>query len=275
MKRISNNSEFIFHLQRIQNNIIGFFNGYREYIFDEISFIFGYKSEEYLQLKLEEIFNTKGEDTYFVNSTYTYIKNFKDTFTKFNSKNLCTRMQDNFFNSEDECLNYLEGQIKYGYQITSFTLVDLIRIGINFIKYYFKNEIDIVGNLTEYGIYDYKNISNNQRFRLYLFNNDTSHSKLNILFAHTLLPYFIDIVNITSIAIIETANNSDSLFYIYMICYISINVILFMAVWLPFIKNMNSVIYNAKKILGIIPIHILSSLGNIKKILNLEKSKNI
>ena len=59
-----------------------------------------------------------------------------------------------------------------------------------------------------------------------------------------------------------------------MICYISINAILFLVIWLPFIKNMNSDIYNAKKILGIIPIHILTTLGNIKKILNLEKNKN-
>lgn len=29
IKRISNNSEFIFHLQRIQNSIIDFFIGYR------------------------------------------------------------------------------------------------------------------------------------------------------------------------------------------------------------------------------------------------------
>lgn len=49
-----------------------------------------------MKLKLEEIFNTKGEDTYFVNTTYTYINNFKDIFTEFNSKNLCTIMQDNF-----------------------------------------------------------------------------------------------------------------------------------------------------------------------------------
>ena len=60
-----------------------------------------------------------------------------------------------------------------------------------------------------------------------------------------------------------------------MIGYTSLNTILFLVVWIPFIKNMNSVIYNAKKILGIIPIHILSSLSNIKKILNLEKIKNL
>ena len=274
INNISRNSQFIFHLQRIQNNVIDYFNGYREYIFDENTIIYGYKSENYLERKLEEIFTTKGNDTYIVNSTYSYIKNFKDTFMKFNSDSLCSRMEENYFNSEEECLDHLEGQIRYGYQIASFTLVDLIRIGINYIKFYFYKEMNIAGNLVEYGINDYKDIKENQTFRLYLFNNDTLHSKLNVLFVHALLPFYINIVNITSYAIFIAVDNSDSLFYIYMICYITINLLVFILAWIPFIKKMNSVIYNAKKILGIIPIHILSSLANIKKILNIEKSKN-
>ena len=51
MEEISRNSEFIFHMQRIQNNVIDFFNSYREYLFDENTIIFGYKSEDYLDLK--------------------------------------------------------------------------------------------------------------------------------------------------------------------------------------------------------------------------------
>ena len=267
-------SQFIFHLQRIQNTPIDFFNGYREFIFDENSIIYGNKSDDYLEMKLEEIFATKGNDFYFANSTYSNIKNFKNTFLKFNSDSLCSRMEESFFNSEEECLNYLQGQIRYGYQISSFTFIDLIRIGITFIKYYFDKNMNIGGNLTEYGINDYEDIEKeNKTFRLFLFNNDTTHSKINILFVHALLPYYINIVNISSNAIIEETNYLDSNFFIYMICYISINSVLFLFVWIPFIKNMNSVIYNAKKVLGIIPIHILSTLNNIKKILNLEKSK--
>ena len=274
MKDVSRNSKFIFHLQRIQNNIIDFFNGYREFIFDKNSIINGHKSEDYLQLKLEDIFATKGNDTFIVNSTYRYIKNFKRSFEKFNSDSLCSRTDDNYFKSEEECLNYLEGQIKYGYQITSFALIEFIKIGINMINYYFEKEMDIAGNLTEYGIDEYKDINENQTFRLFLFNNETTHSKLNILFVHTLLPFYSNIINITSNAIIGDSSNADSLFLLYMICFISINTVLFLIVWIPFIKNMNSIIYNAKKILGIIPIHILSTLSNIKKILNMEKVKN-
>ena len=110
---------------------------------------------------------------------------------------------------------------------------------------------------------------------LYLFNNDSTHNDINVLFAQTLLPFYIEMINITSIAITTIVNNSYSTYIIYMISYISLNVILFLTVGIPFIKRMNSVIYKAKKILGIIPIHILSTLNNIKKILNIEKSKTI
>ena len=274
MQKILKYSQFIFHLQRLQNDPIDFFNGYREYLFDENTMIYGYNSEKYLQIKLEQIFGTKGVDTFFINSSYTDINNFKDTYIDFNKESLCSRNGNNYFSSEEECLNFLEGQIKYGYQVTSFTLIELIGWGINFIKYYFDVYMDIVGNLTEYGIKEYDELKSNQKFRLYLFNNDTSHSDINILFVNTLLPYYTDIVNITSIAIIKAVDNSNTLYLIFMICYLSLNSLLFLSVWLPFIKNMNSVIYNAKKILGIIPIQILSTLSNIKKILNLEKNKN-
>ena len=91
-------------------------------------------------------------------------------------------MEQNFFESEEDCLNFLQGQIKYGYQIAYFTLIDLIRMGINFIKYYFYVNLTIIGNLTEYGIKDYEEIEKEEeKFRIYLFNNETTHSNINIL----------------------------------------------------------------------------------------------
>jgi len=271
---ISAHAKFIFHLQRIQNNVIDYFNVYREFLFDQNCFIYGYNVEEYFTIKLEEIFNTKGNDTYLI-SFDNYIKKYKEVYIKFSNYSLCSRNKNNFFNSEEECENFLQGQIKYGYQVASFTLIDLIIIGFNYVKYYFEVEKSIVGNLTEYGINDYENVTDNQFFRLYLFNNDSTHSNINILFSQTLLPFYIEIINMTSIAITSDVSNSYSIYIIYMISYISLNIILFLIVGIPFIKNMNSVIYKAKKILGIIPIHILSTLTNIKKILNIEKSRYI
>ena len=275
MKKILKDSKFIFHLQRLQNNAIDLFNGYREFIFDENSAIYGNNVELYLQNKLDELFGTKGIDTFYVNSIYNEVINIKNMDIDFLDGNLCKRIDDSYFKSEDECLNFLEGQIQYGYEISYSFLIDFVGNGIYLIKYYFDEVINFVFNLTKYGYEEYRKLdAENEKFRLYLFNNDTVHSNINILFAHVLLPYYLDIVNYTSTDIINSIINSNTFYLVYMICYISLNAILFLIVWIPFINNMNSLIYNAKKILGIIPIHILSTLSNIKKILNIEKNKN-
>ena len=147
-------------------------------------------------------------------------------------------------------------------------------MGSNFIKYYFEKEISIVGNLTEYGITEYKNISDNQKFRLYLFNNNATHDNINVIFYHLLLPYYYDIISETSTYIINNTNNAQSLYLIIMICYVSITIVFALSMWVPFIVEMNFLLNNSKKILRIIPIHILSTLTNIKKILNLQKTKS-
>ncbi len=201
---------------------------------------------------------------------YSKIKNYKKKYEEFNEKSLCSRMEGDRFANEYECEHFLDGQISYGYGITSYTLLDLTRMGFNFVKYYYLDENNVVGNLSRYGKDEY-DIKENETFRLQMFNNNTIHTNLNVIFLHTLLPFYLGILNLTSNSIQEAVENVDSPFLIIMICYIVLNVILFFFIWIPFIKNMNSIIYNAKKILGIIPIHILSTLSNINRILDLKK----
>ena len=274
MNDILRNCIFMFHLQRKNNNIFELINIYREYLFDPNSIVFDLHSLIYLQIKEEEIFKTKGNDSFILESTYNLVNHYKDVYIEFNNKTLCSRRTGDYFITEEDCLNFLQGQIKYGYEIAYYTLSDLIRLGKNMVEYFINESMDIVGNLTEFGRKNYDEFLDNQTFRLYLFNNETIHRDLNVLFAQSLLPYITEIINITSNIIIKNVDNSDSKYYIYMIFFILLNLIIYLFVWLPFIKNMNSVIYNAKKILGIIPIQVLTSIVNIKKILNLEKNKD-
>ena len=140
----------------------------------------------------------------------------------------------------------------------------------NCVKYFYIDENNITEKLSKYEKEEYE-IKDNETFRLELFNNDTIHTNLNIIFLHALLPFYLGILNLTTSSIEEAVANVDSPYLIIMICNIVINTILFLCIWIPFIKNMNSIIYNAKKILGIIPIHILATLSNIKRILELKK----
>ena len=269
-KDANNYAIFLFHLQRIQNNRMEIFNAYREYLFDNNSLINGEDVETYIKLKSEEIYSTKGNDSYIINTMYDKIKNYKSKYEKFNEENLCSRMEGDFFENEEQCEHFLDEQISYGYGITSYSLLDLSRMGFNFVKYYYLENKNITGNLSEYGKYEYI-IKDNETFRLEMFNNDTIHTNLNIIFLHTLLPFYVGILNITSYSIKDAVENVDNPYLIIMVCYTVINVVLFVCIWIPFTKNMHSIIYNAKKILGIIPIHILCTLSNIKKILELKK----
>ena len=268
-KNVTNYCTFLFHLQRVMNNYMEFYNGFREYLFDSDSTVNNQNCKTFIQTKSAEIFSTRGNDSYIINTMYDKIKNFKKKYEEFSSQSLCSRREGDFFEDEEDCENFLDGQIKYGYGITSYTLLDLTRMGFNYVKYFYLQDKNIVGNLSEFGKYEYT-IRDNETFRLEMFNNNTIHTNLNIIFLHTLFPYYTGIVNLTSIAIQEAVENVDDVYIILTICYIVFNIILFLTIWVPFIKNMNSVVYNAKKILGIIPIHILSTLSNINKILDLK-----
>jgi hypothetical protein len=243
-------------------------------MFDPNSIIFGYNSLDYLLIKDKEIFSLNGKDNFLLETTYSLINQYEDIYNEFKKQNLCAWSSGNSFNNEDECLNFLSGQMNYGYEVASFALHDLIFTGKNIIEYFMKENLDIVGNLSEFGKNNYDDILENQVFRLSLFNNNTIHSDLNVLFTQSLLPYITNLINDTSNFIIDSFENSDSNYYIYLVCYILFNLFIYLIVWIPFIKNMNSVIYNSKKILGIIPIHVLTTLVNIKKILNLEREKD-
>jgi hypothetical protein len=102
MHKILKDSKFIFHLQRLQNNAIDIFNGYREFIFDENTMIYRQNSEAFIQNKLDDIFATKGTDTFYVynevinigvdsENSYKYCENNKGNRNKRKNKTKGTR----------------------------------------------------------------------------------------------------------------------------------------------------------------------------------------
>ena len=68
----------------------------------------------------------------------------------------------------------------------------------------------------------------------------------------------------------DSIKNKQVTYIIYFTCLLIVITILFIVYWLPMIKNMNITIYKTKKMLSIIPIHILSSQENINGLLNIE-----
>ena len=146
-------------------------------LFDSANVIDGKLCDAFIQNKSEDIYGNMGNDSYIINTMYDKIKNFKKVYEDFNKQSLCSRREGDTFKTIEECENFLDGQISYGYEITSYALLDLTRMGFNYVKYYYLDDMNVTGNLSDYGKYEYI-IKDNETFRLEMFNNDTIHTNL-------------------------------------------------------------------------------------------------
>ena len=173
----------------------------------------------------------------------------------------------------------MQGISNYGLSVVHTSITEEIRIYKNRINELLSNH-SIVGNLTLYGSKywneeDIINRFNNQNntvlyYRLYLFNDKLFHKDLNILFINAIYPYIDEERKMTVESINDSIKNKQVTYIIYFTCLLIVITILFIVYWLPMIKNMNIIIYKTKKMLSIIPIHILSSQENINGLLNIE-----
>jgi hypothetical protein len=272
-------STYNYHLQRFHNGMIEIINGYREFLFDQNSVINGTIINNYINIKLNEIYSIKFEDNICFNEYRGKMPDLLKEYSKFNNQTLCSRINEDYFKSENECELQMGGITTYGISTLHITLTEEIRIYKNIINQLL-NSGSIIGNLTLYGsknwsadeiINELENAKISPSFyRLYLFNNNSYHKEINILFINSLYPYIEEDRKINKDSINNRIKNKEIKYIVYFIFIIAVITLLFLIFWLPMIKKMNSIIYEAKKILSIIPIHILASQDNIYNLLNIE-----
>ena len=279
--RISEYALYICKLSEYHNDIIGLFNGYREFLFDQNTMINGKISNDYINDKINEIYLKKFDDIVIFNKYSKNIPNFLQKYKKLNEKNPCSILRNNlYFNSEEDCLIYMYGIASYGSSIIHTSMTEEIRIYKNIVNMLLNNNL-IKGNLTLYGsIYwsdeniknelKNSNDSNNIYFRVYLFNNNSFHRDLNIIFINLVYPLLDDEREVTVDSINNAIKNKEITYIIFFICLLIVITLSFLFFWMPMIKRMNNTIYKTKKMLSIIPIHILASQENISGLLNLE-----
>jgi hypothetical protein len=284
-------SEYVlynYHLQNHHINIIEIINAYREFLFDNNTFINGTKVNDYIDNKLNDIYSTKFYDNIIFNRYRKEIPGFLDIYDEFHSHTLCSRRNEAYFSSDEECQHHMQGISTYGFSVAHTSITEEIRIYKNMVNQLLLNN-SIIGNLTLYGskIWSDKNIideldesgENGKRvyYRLYLFNNESFHKDINILYANAIYPYIDEERIITIKAINDSLKNKERTYIIFLVSFFVVVTLLFFVYWIPLIKNMNASIYKTKKILSIIPLHILASQSNINKLLNIcgEKSKLI
>ena len=265
------NSNFSIYLNNFHSNILELFNAYREFIFDNKTDIQYMKASDFLNFKIGIAYTHIPRE---IKTLTNFINSFKDKELKqFFGRDLCSFYFTDYFNTPEECKVKYSYLIQYNFEIVSLYFFQLLRNIINTLKYKLETEL-IVGELGMYEVDKWKtwgeDYPEGQKviFRLDLFNNDTLHSEMNILFVNILWPFLDDLRKqiLNSLKI-----EGDEYYFILYFCFI---------IGLTFVVNflfvllraqyLNISIYKTKNLLLLIPMKILASQGNIKNLLNLN-----
>ena len=210
-------------MSNFHSNIITQFNIYREYIFDNKTNIKDITPFEFL-VKLElDSYNKISDQIIYIDN---FIKdNLKadDELIQFYSKDLCSFYITDYFDSEEKCKNKFSYIIDYDFIILFTNFLQNLRNLKNLVKNKFETE-NIIGRLDieedqndkgdnfqgfdgpdeefgnpndEFGDFNHElEDFNNQNeesdkestFKLDLFNNETLHSEINLIYINIFLP---------------------------------------------------------------------------------------
>ena len=264
-------SLFYIKKQYIQLGVINFYNVYREFLFDENSMISDMTPLDYLIDIEKQGHSLLTGNIKFIeaNINKVYAKNTNRS----EIRNLCSYYKNDFFDSTVECSDKIGLISNYDFNTLLINFIDEININKNVMRYKLKHQ-NILGNLTNYNISDYIIILNtmgdNDIFRLDLFNNETLHGKLNIIFFSIILPYIQeDKQEISKILIIDNIEY----FLLSLSCLIGLILALaFFCYFIPIINYVNSIIYKTKNMLSIIPLSILSYQNDVLILLGISNN---
>jgi hypothetical protein len=276
--KISRNSIIItklwFNLQDYHLEVVNMFNSYREYLFDNQSFIDDMIVWDYIVLSERKELTSITQNKKFIEENYRKLVNVKQNEHLSYNDDLCAFYINDFFDSSSMCSEVIGLITKYDIYHLVFYFLEEIKIKKNIVKYKLKYE-NIVGNLTEYKYLDYlgdenipKKGSYNNLFRLNLFNDDEIHSHLNVIFFSIILPFIQD--NKKRDFSNFSIDKVDK--FLILVCFIFISILsfLFFFHFLPVINYINNIIYKTKNMLSIIPLSILSTHNGVKELFNLS-----
>ena len=269
------------HLSNIE-----YFNIYREYLFDDKSISNGELSFDFLNKFEKTNFLESREDSKKITSNSHLIVP-KAKSGNLTPKNLCAYYINDYFDSSYECEEKIGLISTYNFKELAFYFSEEIKIAKNIAKYKFQNEV-ILGDLASYNFTEFNEYISiigedtsynddeeysgdfNTTFRLDLFNNETLHKKLNVIFFTIILPFIQD--NLILFNSSEINRGEMTLITFNISFYISVTLV-YIFYFIPVIKYINNNIYKTKNMLSIIPLNVLSSQKGVLKLLNISPKK--
>jgi hypothetical protein len=253
LNKIEIMGNYIYHQQHLHNNFINLVNAYREFIFNNGSYMHNLPIYEFLIKAEKEIYLTHIQDIIFIEGNCVNINGLCNLFSKFQKNLLCFSNENN-----NECDNYLQVITSLGfYNFISYWLEE-IRFKRNYVSL-----IDSINRTINFWNDDQNRI-------LDLFNLQDVHYEINYLFNQIVLSSIEEERNMTLDNIIQNISSNKRVYIILLLIYFLLILVLYMLYWRPIINNITLLIYKTKNILTIIPVEILAEQTNIKSLLNIS-----
>ena len=256
------------------------FNALREVYFDMNQKIKNIKADDFLNNELDEVYKRRKKNLIIINKYKDKLPNdFGEKYNKLLKKHPCEFRSDNYFLNEEECLNFMSNSTSYGMNILISYFIEEIRFFKKLFLVYTSLEVGL-NNLTLTGTNKGKSLWPIKEPELSKYSkNDPIHffnmeymKNMNIMISNIIFNYDNNLTFLMKNCIIDFLKTTKIPYLIMMIGYLSLCFISFLFIWLPFLNNLNSLIYKTKKMLSIIPKEVLASIENIEKLLDLNKN---
>ena len=271
-------SRYFYKVQNFHSKMIDIFIAYRQYIFDDSIIIYNMLPFDYLEKTEKDSYETLSDDVEFINDFLkTYLSDNKEVQDMLN-QSFCNYNFTDKFSSYEDCKQTLGQILNYDFSIVAANFIEELRINKFLLKYLLSTGT-IKGNLNDYNQTKWLNdptipkkdedYTGPNIFRLDIYNNETLHAHLDLIFVNIILPY-IDI-NRKYILPNLSIDNRDFLLYLTSVFYGIFVLLIYFVYLLLKIRFINRHIYKTKKMLTLIPINILASQKNIKQLVYLSE----
>ena len=268
-------SKYFYKVQDFHSKMIDIFIAFRQYIFDDSIIIYNMLPFDYLEQTEQGSYETLSDDVEFINKfIQEYLSDDHEVHAML-EKSYCSYNFTDKFSSLEECQNALGQILNYDFSLISSYFIEELRINKFLVKYLLSTGT-IRGGLNDYDqdlwLKDpnipkiWENYTGENIFRLDLYNNDTTHAHLDLVFVNIILPYIE--INRKYILPNLSIDNKEIYLNLTSVLYGIILFIIFFVFLLLKVRFINKHIYKTKNMLTLIPINILASQKNMKQLLN-------
>ena len=276
------------HESRLEMNNFLIYTYIREYIFDQNSIVNGTNIYQIIDNTVKQYTINQQNNYYYLKKyQHLYGKNYSNYRYSIYQNDICNFTQ-NYFDeyypnrTDINCYSFLDGGAKYGLDILHFNFFEELRAikakresySVIWKNHNFTYNYTLF-NTDKYD--DFEKLIKNETERT-IYNNYSPLSilisekmkNLTIVFEYYLSPIYMQLFDSLDEVIMTYIHNKKILLNGMCITYISLFVLIYLFIWRIHVENLNTIIYQTKRMLAIIPKDILASLKSIGKLLDIK-----